>query len=46
MAEGDLNQPPPYEEVNLFSGDRVLAEALRREGGGWAEERWAAATTS
>ncbi len=34
-----FNQPPPYEDVNLFTSDRVLAEALRREGAGWAEER-------
>ncbi len=34
-----FNQPPPYEEVNLFTSDRVLTEALRREGAGWAEER-------
>jgi putative acyl-CoA dehydrogenase len=34
-----FNQPPPFEDVNLFTADRVLAEALRREGAGWAEER-------
>jgi putative acyl-CoA dehydrogenase len=34
-----LNPPPPYEDVNLFTSDRVLTEALRREGAGWAEER-------
>jgi putative acyl-CoA dehydrogenase len=34
-----FNQPPPFEEVNLFTTDRALAEALRREGGEWAEER-------
>jgi putative acyl-CoA dehydrogenase len=34
-----LNQPPPYEDVDLFTSDRVLSGALRREGGGWAEER-------
>jgi putative acyl-CoA dehydrogenase len=34
-----FNQPPPFEDVNLFTSDRVLAEALRREGAGWAEER-------
>ncbi len=35
------NQAPPYEAAghNTFSGDRVLVEALRREGGDWAEER-------
>ena len=34
-----FNQPPPFEEVNLFKTDQVLLEALRREGAGWAEER-------
>ena len=34
-----LNQPPPLEGYNLFEQDRALGEALRREGGGWAEER-------
>ena len=34
-----LNQPPPYEDVNLFTSDTALLEALRREGAGWAEER-------
>ncbi|HTG32204.1 MAG TPA: isovaleryl-CoA dehydrogenase [Thermoanaerobaculia bacterium] len=34
-----FNQPPPFEDVNLFTSDRVLAEALRREGAGWAAER-------
>ncbi|HEY4264134.1 MAG TPA: acyl-CoA dehydrogenase family protein [Micropepsaceae bacterium] len=27
------NQPPPFEDVNLFASDRVLQEALAREGG-------------
>ena len=31
-----LNQPPPLEGYNLFEQDRVLVEALEREGGGWA----------
>ncbi len=31
-----FNQPPPLENYNLFSGDRALAEALVREGAGWA----------
>jgi putative acyl-CoA dehydrogenase len=30
------NQPPPLADVNLFTTDRALAEALGREGGGWA----------
>jgi putative acyl-CoA dehydrogenase len=34
-----FNQPPPFQDVNLFTSDRVLTEALRREGAGWAEER-------
>src|SRR5262245_14580969 len=34
-----LNQPPPLEHYDLFSTDRVLVEALEREGAGWARER-------
>ncbi len=34
-----FNQPPPLEDVNLFTTDRVLTEALRREGAEWAEEQ-------
>jgi putative acyl-CoA dehydrogenase len=34
-----FNQAPPFEDINLFTFDRVLTEALRREGAGWAEER-------
>jgi putative acyl-CoA dehydrogenase len=34
-----LNQSPPFENVNLFSTDRALMEAVRREGGGAAAER-------
>jgi putative acyl-CoA dehydrogenase len=37
-----FNQPPAFEDVNLFTADRPLAEALRREGAEWAEERTAA----
>jgi putative acyl-CoA dehydrogenase len=33
------NQPPPLEGYNLFGENRPLVEALRREGGGWAEAR-------
>jgi putative acyl-CoA dehydrogenase len=33
-----FNQPPPLEGYNLFESDRVLVEALRREGADWAEE--------
>lgn len=28
-----FNQPPPFEEVNLFTGDRALADAVARAGG-------------
>jgi putative acyl-CoA dehydrogenase len=33
-----FNQPPPLEGHNTFESDRVLVEALRREGADWAEE--------
>ena len=33
------NQPPPFVDVNLYDRDPALAEALHREGAGWAEER-------
>jgi putative acyl-CoA dehydrogenase len=33
------NQAPPLEGHNSFGSDRVLVEALRREGGDWAEDR-------
>jgi putative acyl-CoA dehydrogenase len=31
------NQPPPLQDYNLFTEDRPLAEAVRREGASWAE---------
>jgi len=31
------NQPPPLEPYNLFAGDSVLREAVKRERAGWAE---------
>ncbi|MFL6293343.1 MAG: acyl-CoA dehydrogenase family protein, partial [Thermoanaerobaculia bacterium] len=34
-----FNQPPPLEDYNVFATDRPLAEALSREGAGWAAER-------
>ncbi|HZF07762.1 MAG TPA: acyl-CoA dehydrogenase family protein [Thermoanaerobaculia bacterium] len=34
-----FNQTPPLADWNVFASDRVLVEALRREGAGWAEER-------
>ena len=36
MAEEILNQTPPLSDVNLFAADRVLREAVAREGAGWA----------
>jgi putative acyl-CoA dehydrogenase len=32
-----LNQAPPFEGYNVFERDRILADALRREGADWAE---------
>jgi putative acyl-CoA dehydrogenase len=37
-----LNQPPPLAGNNLFTGDRALVEAVRREGADWAEADLAA----
>jgi putative acyl-CoA dehydrogenase len=34
-----LNQPPPLAGYDLYDADPVLAEALGREGAGWASER-------
>ncbi|HZI84461.1 MAG TPA: isovaleryl-CoA dehydrogenase [Casimicrobiaceae bacterium] len=42
MPEG-ANQPPPYEDRNLYLSDRPLQEAAAREGAGWAHDelsRW------
>jgi putative acyl-CoA dehydrogenase len=33
-----LNQPPPLAPVNLFDVDLALAQALDREGAGWAHD--------
>ena len=33
------NQPPPFEDQNLFELDIPLQEALDREGGGWGIDR-------
>jgi putative acyl-CoA dehydrogenase len=33
------NQPPPLVDYNLFTADRPLVEAIRREGAEWAQER-------
>jgi putative acyl-CoA dehydrogenase len=41
MATSDTqswNQSPPLEGYNLFASNRPLVEAVRREGGGWAED--------
>ena len=34
-----FNQPPPLENYNVFSADRVLVEATEREGAAWAVGR-------
>jgi putative acyl-CoA dehydrogenase len=34
-----VNQVPPLDPYNVFEQDRVLVEALEREGGGWAADR-------
>ncbi|HET9557793.1 MAG TPA: acyl-CoA dehydrogenase family protein, partial [Actinomycetota bacterium] len=34
-----LNQPPPLAGYDLYDADPVLAQALQREGAGWATER-------
>ena len=39
MTHEVFNQPPPFEDVNLFASDPVLVEGVRREGATWAEER-------
>ncbi len=33
------NQPPPLVDFNVYETDRVLVEAVRREGADWASER-------
>ncbi|HYL34932.1 MAG TPA: isovaleryl-CoA dehydrogenase [Bryobacteraceae bacterium] len=35
-ADEVLNQPPPLQDYNLFTTDRVLAEGVSREGAAWA----------
>ena len=39
---GAANQPPPLAGHDLFASNRPLAEALEREGAGWAAERCSA----
>jgi putative acyl-CoA dehydrogenase len=41
-THGVFNQPSPLVDYNVFEADRPLAEAVRREGAEWAEERIAA----
>jgi putative acyl-CoA dehydrogenase len=36
-----LNQSPPFEDINLYTTDRALMEAVNREGGGLAAKRLA-----
>jgi putative acyl-CoA dehydrogenase len=43
VAREVLNQPPPLEGRNLYEENRPLVEAVRREGGGFAEDRIRAA---
>ena len=33
-----FNQSPPLADYNLFEADRVLREAVQREGAEWAED--------
>jgi putative acyl-CoA dehydrogenase len=39
---GVANQPPPLEDYNLLSSDKVLREAVRREGAAHAQDELAA----
>jgi putative acyl-CoA dehydrogenase len=36
MDDEIVNQPPPLADYNMFATDRVLREAVVREGAGWA----------
>ena len=33
-----FNQSPPFGDVNLFTSDMALREAVRREGAAWAHQ--------
>jgi putative acyl-CoA dehydrogenase len=33
------NQPPPLVDYNVYAADRVMVEAVKREGADWAERR-------
>ncbi|HEX6454922.1 MAG TPA: acyl-CoA dehydrogenase family protein [Solirubrobacterales bacterium] len=37
-----VNQPPPLVDYNVYAADKVLVEAVRREGADWDEARIAA----
>lgn len=39
MSGPDSNQPPPFENRNLYLTDRALQETVAREGAPWAHER-------
>jgi putative acyl-CoA dehydrogenase len=39
LSPTDANQPPPYEDRNLFAADAALQEAVGQEGAAWARER-------
>ena len=39
VIPGSANQPPPLVGYNAWSGDEILVEAVKREGGGWISER-------
>ncbi|MGH3050163.1 MAG: DNA alkylation response protein, partial [Gaiellaceae bacterium] len=41
-SDSTANQPPPLAGHDLFAQNRPLAEALEREGAGWAAERCSA----
>jgi putative acyl-CoA dehydrogenase len=42
MHAGDANQPPPFEDRNLYLADPALQHAAAREGGTWAHARLSA----
>jgi putative acyl-CoA dehydrogenase len=42
IASSPANQPPPLAGHDLFAANRPLAEALEREGAGWAADRCSA----
>jgi putative acyl-CoA dehydrogenase len=39
MTSDVANQPPPFEDINLYASDRIFREALLREGGDIHETR-------